>query len=349
VGEPQILGQVKDAYSLAAERRCTGPLLSRLFHAAFAAAKRVRTETGLAQGAVSVGYAAVQLARKIFGNLSGHTVLVVGAGEMAKLTAQHMRAQGIRKMLITSRTASHAAALAAVVDGVATRWEDLRAALVESDIVISATGASAPILARADLEQAMKARRHRPLFIIDIAVPRDVEASAGELDQVFLYNIDDLQAVVQENLQRRTAETAQAEAVLDQEVGRFADWLDSREVIPTVIALRQRFEAIRASELRRLHPKLASLPPEAHARVEEVTRLLVEKLLIGPTIRLKSIRDAETMAACSEALSRLFGLEAGEPVDRSEAIEATAGREETDGADLPAAAAGRHDKRAEDA
>jgi glutamyl-tRNA reductase len=341
VGEPQILGQVKDAYSLAAERRCTGPLLSKLFHAAFAAAKRVRTETGLAQGAVSVGYAAVELARKIFGNLREHAVLVVGAGEMAKLTAQHMRTQGVRRMLITSRTASHAEALAAMVGGTATRWDDLRAALAESDIVVTATGASVPILPRADLEQTMKARRHRPLFIIDIAVPRDVEPSAGDLDQVFLYNIDDLQAVVQENLLRRTAETAPAEALLSEEVTRFAAWMDSREAVPTVVALRQRFESIRASELRRLQSKLASLPPEARARVEEVTRLLVEKLLIGPTVQLKSIRDTETVAAYSEALSRLFSLGTDEPVDRTEAAPATAQPDEAAGSPATAGPAKR--------
>jgi glutamyl-tRNA reductase len=340
VGEPQILGQVKDAYSLAAEHRCTGPLLNKLFHAAFAAAKRVRSETAVAEGAVSVGYAAVALARKIFGDLKGRTVLVVGAGEMAKLTAQHMRSQGIGRMLITSRTAAHATALADAVAGTAMPWDQIGAALVDADIVITATGSAVPILSRAYIEQTIRTRRHRPLFIIDIAVPRDVEPGAGDLDQVFLYNIDDLQAVVQENLSRRTAETAQAEALLSDEVTRFATWLDSREAIPTVVALRQRFESIRLSELRRLDPKLASLPPEARARVEEITRLVVEKLLIGPTLQLKSIRDADTVATYAEALSRLFDLTAGESGERRGDSPAVAGSDADQPADPPAVASG---------
>jgi glutamyl-tRNA reductase len=174
--------------------------------------------------------------------------------------------------------------------------------------LITATGASAPIVSRAMVEQTMKARRQRPLFIIDIAVPRDVESTAGDLEQVFLYNIDDLQAVVQENLSKRGTEASEAETIVAEEVGRFAGWLNSRGAVPTVVALRQRFEGIRQSELRRLEPKLASLPPEARARVDEITRLIVEKLLINPTEQLKSISDAETVAAYAELLNRLFGL-----------------------------------------
>jgi glutamyl-tRNA reductase len=159
----------------------------------------------------------------------------------------------------------------------------------------------------------MKARRQRPLFIIDIAVPRDVDASAGDLEQVFLYNVDDLQAVVQENMSKRGTEASQAEAIVSQEVARFVAWLNSRGAVPTVVALRQRFESIRQAELRRLEPKLSSLSPEARARVDEVTRLIVEKLLINPTEQLKTISDAETVAAYSDALNRLFGLRGDEP------------------------------------
>jgi glutamyl-tRNA reductase len=180
--------------------------------------------------------------------------------------------------------------------------------MAEADILITATGASAPIVSRAMVEQTMKARRQRPLFIIDIAVPRDVESTAGDLEQVFLYNIDDLQAVVQETLSKRGTEASEAETIVAEEVARFAGWLNSRGAVPTVVALRQRFEGIRQSELRRLEPKLANLPPEARARVDEITRLIVEKLLINPTEQLKSISDAETVAAYAELLNRLFGL-----------------------------------------
>jgi glutamyl-tRNA reductase len=315
MGEPQILGQVKEAFGVASQLGCTGPLLNKLFHSAFATGKRVRSETALAEGAVSVSYAAVELARKIFGNLKGRTVVVIGAGEMGKLTAVHMQSQGIGRLIITSRTAAHASALAQSIGGTAMPWEALSTTLVEADILITATGASAPIISRALIAQTMKARRQKPLFIIDIAVPRDVEADAGDLEQVFLYNIDDLQAVVQENISKRGTEASDAEKIIAQEVGRFTAWLNSRGAVPTIVALRQRFEAIRQSELRRLEPKMASLPPEARARVDEITRLIMEKLLINPTEQLKSASDANTVATYSDALTRLFDLAGDDPTD----------------------------------
>ena len=317
MGEPQVLGQVKEAFGLASRMGSTGPLLNKLFHSAFAAGKRVRSETALSEGAVSVSYAAVSLARKIFGDLKGRTVLVLGAGEMGKLTAIHMQAQGIGPLMIASRTATHASTLAQSIGGTAMPWESLNIALEDADILITATGASTPIISRALIAQTMKARRQRPLFIIDIAVPRDVEPAAGELEEVFLYNIDDLQAVVQENISKRGTEASEAEKIVSQEVGKFLGWLNSRGTVPTVVALRHRFESIRQGELRRLEPKLASLPPEARARVDEVTRLIVEKLLINPTEQLKSISDADTAAAYSDALNRLFHLTGDETTDES--------------------------------
>ena len=315
VGEPQVLGQVKDAFALASQLGCTGTLLNKLFHSAFAVGKRVRTETALSEGAVSVSYAAVALAKKIFGSLKGRTILVLGAGEMGKLTAIHMQSHGIARLLIASRTAAHASALADSIGGTAIAWDSLNTAIAEADILITATGASTPIISRALIAQTMKARRQRPLFIIDIAVPRDVEPDAGELEEVFLYNIDDLQSVVQENLSKRGTEAAEAELIVSEEVSKFLGWLNSRGAVPTVVALRHRFESVRQSELRRLEPKLASLPPEARARVDEITRLIVEKLLINPTEQLKSISDAETVAAYSDALNRLFGLSSEDPAD----------------------------------
>jgi glutamyl-tRNA reductase len=318
---------VKDAYNVAAQVGCTGLLLNKLFHFAFVAGKRVRSETALSEGAVSVSYAAVALARKIFGDLKGRTVLVLGAGEMGKLTAIHMRAQGIQRLVIISRTSKHAEALAGTIGGSAMAWESLSTALAEADILITATGSTTPIISRAMIAQTMKARRQRPLFIIDIAVPRDVEASAGDLEEVFLYNIDDLQTVVQENLSRRATEASQAEGIVSEEVNRFTAWLNSRGAVPTVVALRQRFEAVRQSELRRLEPKLAALGPDARAKVDEITRLIVEKLLINPTERLKSISDADTVAAYSDALNRLFGLsaEAGDAAPGEEPTLTSAG------------------------
>jgi glutamyl-tRNA reductase len=312
VGEPQILGQVKAAYATASDHGHTAAVTNRLFHSAFGVGKRVRRETGLAEGAVSVSYAAISLARKIFGDLTGLNVVILGAGGMAKLTGLHLKAQGVRQITITSRTLTTAQLLARQLEARAVPWPDLPNALGAADIVVSATGAVDPVLTRHNVQEVMRHRRERPLFIIDIAVPRDVEASVGDLEQVFLYNIDDLQGIVKENLVRRSTELERAEAIVDEEVAQFTAWLQSRDIIPTVIALRQRFEAIRQSELARLEPKLASLAPEARERLDEITHLIIEKLLLTPTEQLKSVRDDGMAAAYSDALNRLFRLAADE-------------------------------------
>jgi glutamyl-tRNA reductase len=320
VGEPQILGQVKAAYATASELQFTGTVTHRLFHTAFAVGKRVRSETGLGEGAVSVSYAAIELARKIFGDLAGRNVLILGAGEMAELTGVHLRAQGVNQITIASRTLATAEALARQLEGRAVPWSELRPALAPADIVVTATGATEPVLTRALVEDAMRSRRSRPLFVIDIAVPRDVEPAVGNLDQVFLYHMDDLQTIVKENLARRSSELTSAESIVDEEVARFASWLQSREIVPTIVALRQRFEQVRQGELRRLEPKLTGLSPEARAKVEEVTRLLVEKLLLTPTEQLKSVGD-ETVVAYAEALHRLFALNPVGPASEDEKTE----------------------------
>jgi glutamyl-tRNA reductase len=308
VGEPQILGQVKDAFSTARHLQTTGPLLNRLFHTSFSVGKRVRTETALAEGAVSVSFAAVELARKIFGDLTGRAVIVIGAGEMGKLTALHLRSQGAGPITIVSRTSGHASDLAERLSAGSVPWDQLPVALATADIVVTATGSDRPILGRNAVQTAMPSRRHRPLFIIDIALPRDIEPSVGEIEQVFLYNLDDLQSIVRDNLSRRGSEVARAEALVDEEVVRFTAWLQSREAIPTVVALRHHFESVRQSELRRLEPKLSNLAPSERGKVEEVTRLIVEKLLLLPTEQLKSIADPQKVVIYADAVNRLFGL-----------------------------------------
>jgi glutamyl-tRNA reductase len=312
VGEPQISGQVKAAYAAAADRGYTGALINRLFHCAFSAGKRVRTETGLAEGAVSVSYAAIALARKILGDLEALHVLILGAGEMAALTAVHLQARQVRQITVVSRTHASAASLAHTLGGRARPWEDLADALTTADIVVTATGAAEPVLTRAQLKEAMRPRRGRPLFIMDIAVPRDVDPAAANIDQLFLYNIDDLQTIVRENLARRGDQVASGERIVDEEVASFVAWAQSREVVPTVVALRQRFESIRQAELTRLEPRLSGLPPEARTRLEEVTRLIVEKLLLTPTEQLKSVNDEALLAAYADALNTLFRLAAEE-------------------------------------
>ena len=308
VGEPQILGQVKDAFATASGLKSTGALTHRLFTSAFSVGKRVRRETGLGEGAVSVSYAAIALAKKIFGDLSGLNVFILGAGEMAKLTAVHLQAQRVKQLTVSSRTFEAAEALAAQLNGRAAPWTSIGQALSQADIVVTATGATEPVLTRARIEESMRRRRGRPLFIIDIAVPRDVEPDAGSLDQVFLYNIDDLQTIVKENLSRRTTEVERAEVIVREEVDRFSAWMRSRGVVPTVVALRARFEAVRQAELRRLDPKIAAIGPDARAQVDEVTRLLVEKLLLTPTEQLKSTEDEAVATASADALNRLFRL-----------------------------------------
>jgi glutamyl-tRNA reductase len=328
VGEPQILGQVKGAFEMASGRRCTGPMLSKLFHWSFGVGKRVRTETALGEGAVSISFAAVALARKIFGRLDGRRVLVIGAGEISSLTAEHLRAQGVGEIAIASRTAAHAEALAASVGGRAAPWEEVPSLLATADIVVTATGSQRPILTRAHVEATTPRHRPDPLFIIDLAVPRDVEASVGEIEQVFLYNVDDLQTIVQENLSRRSREIAHAETIVAEELLKFATWQRSRGAVPTVVALRQRFDAIRRAELQRLDNKLGSLSPEARARVDEVTRLIVEKLLLDPTEQLKALPDEETQVAYTEAVNRLFRLRTGE--SSSSSTDAAADRADAD-------------------
>jgi NADPH2 dehydrogenase len=223
-------------------------------------------------------------------------------------------AQKVGGITLASRTRAAAERIAAPVSADVVDWSDMPAALEQADILVTATGAASTILSRADVERVMRARRERPLFIIDIAVPRVVDSDAGDVEQVFLYNIDDLQGIVKENLARRTAELERADAIVAAETARFARWLQSREVIPTVVALRERFEAIRRAELQRLQPRLSSLPPEAQAQVDQITRLIVEKLLLTPTEQLKAVGDDSLAAAYSDALNRLFSLPSpGEP------------------------------------
>ena len=257
VGEPQILGQVKTAYATASDLHFTGTVTHRLFHAAFAVGKRVRHETGLAEGAVSVSYAAIELAKKIFGDLSGLSVLILGAGEMAELTGVHLRAQRVKQITIASRTLASAETLARQLEGRAVPWQDLRTALAAADIVVTATGAAEPVLTRATVEEAMRSRRDRPLFVIDIALPRDVETSVGDLDQVFLYHMDDLQSIVSENLARRT--TRARERGGHRRSG-------GRAVCLLAPVARDRADDCGAAAALREHPPGRAAPPRAQAR-----------------------------------------------------------------------------------
>jgi glutamyl-tRNA reductase len=321
VGEPEILGQVKDAYKVASEERGTGSVINRLFHGAFAIGKRVRTDTGLAEGAVSLSYAALTLSRKIFGDLKSRHMVVFGAGEMSRLCALHFHQQ-VASTTIATRRHDRGEALAAEVHGRVIAWDARLEALADADVLVSATGSPDLVLTDADLARVLAARRGRPMFVVDLAVPRDVDPAIAEREEIFLYNIDDLRGIVQENLARRQDAVAKAERLVNDEVSAWYAWLRSRAAIPTLVALRTRFERVRQAEIERLAPRLSGLGPDARARVDEITRLMIEKLLLTPTEQLKAIDDHDTMDACSSALRRLFALDdeaAAAEADRTEA------------------------------
>ena len=299
---------MKQAYASATDQQATGALLNRLFHTAFTAGKRVRSETELAEGAVSVSYAALGLARKIVGDLRHASVLVVGAGEMAELTARHFAAQQPKRITVCSRTAAHAEALAATSAARVVPWERSRRRAAQADVVVTATGATTPILTRKRVQRRCGTAAGVRCSSSTSPLPRDVDPLVAGDDDVFLYNIDDLQSVINESLARRSSETTHAETIVNQEVERFMAWSRSRTAMPTVVALRQRFDAIRRAELDRLQPKIAGLPPEARARVDEITRLIIEKLLITPTEQLKALPDQELLSSLRRRLSHLFAL-----------------------------------------
>ena len=289
LGEPQILGQVKEAYREAAGRfRTTGPILNRLLHRTFSVAKRVRTETGIGSYAISVSYAAVELAKKIFGSLKGKTVLLVGAGEMAELAAQHLLSAGAARLLVANRTLSRAVELAEHYGGEALSLEELSDGLLSADIVISSTGAPGFVITRELVRPLLRARKHRPLFLVDIAVPRDVDPALNELENVYLFDIDDLKQVVEENLARRRKEALRAERLIEEEVLKFERWLRELAVYPTIKALRERAEEIRRRELARTLPRLRNLTEEEREALEVMTEALVQKLLHAPILYLKT-------------------------------------------------------------
>jgi len=309
VGEPQILGQVKTAYSIAQAREDTGIILNNLLEQAFHVGKRVRTETGIANSAVSISSAAVELARKIFGDLSGRTVLIIGAGEMAELALRHLLDDGVWSVLVANRSYDRAVALAQQYHGRAVTFEGFRQEMVGADIVISATSAPHVILRKEDVQTIIQQRRHRPVFLIDIADPRDIDPACNQVDNVYLYNIDDLQSVVQANLKERNREAERAEAIVEQEVSVYLNWLRSLDVVPTIVSLRQRIEEIRRAELQRALGRLADLTPEQREIITTMSCAIVNKILHQPMTELKRRAALQDGHMYTSVLRRLFGLE----------------------------------------
>ncbi len=308
IGEPQILGQVKEAYREALKHRTSGLVLNKLLHRTFFVAKRVRTETGIGGGAVSISYAAYILARKILGDLKDKCILLVGAGEMAELACNHFKRAGISKILIANRTLARAVELAERFGGEAYSLEDLENTLIKADIVISSTGAPGFVLTKKLVSSTLKPRKFRPLFIIDIAVPRDVEPEVNDLENVFLYDIDDLKTVVEENLKERQKEALRARRIIEEELLKFKKWLKELDLHPTIKTLMEKAEDLRKKELNRTFKRLKNLSPEEKEALEVLTRSLVQKLLYYPISFMKTSHHHGGKEAI-EIVRRMFQLD----------------------------------------
>ena len=314
IGEPQILGQIKTAYGYASEFKTAGLVLNRFLHKAFSVAKRVRTETAIASNAVSVSFAAVELARKIFDTLENKTVMLIGAGEMCELAARHFVNNGVSKVLVTNRTFARAEKLAAEFNGTAVAFDNFREQLHRADIVLSSTGSPDYVISAQKLKEVTKMRKHKPMFLIDIAVPRDIDPLANKIDNVYLYDVDDLQGVVQANLKERQKEAAKAEAIIDEEIVQFQRWMDTLEVKPTIVALRKRLEEIRQAELRKTFSNLNGLGDKERRAVEAMTNAIVNKILHHPTSVLKNAQNGTDGDLYIDAVRHLFDL--SETVDQ---------------------------------
>ena len=310
VGEPQILGQIKTSYGYAAEYKSSGIILNRFLHKAFSVAKRVRTETKIASSAVSVAFAAVELAKKILGNLSDKTVMLIGAGEMCELAAKHFLNSGARGVMVTNRTFEKAERLAEEFGGEAVPFEELFQHLHRADIVLSSTGAPHVIIGPKDVEDVIRRRRFKPMFFIDIAVPRDIDPKVDDLENAYLFTVDNLQEIVQANLAQRNLEAEKAEEIIDQEIGQFFKWLSSLEVTPTIVALRHHFDEIRKAELEKTLANWKDLPPDAEKRLEALTMAMMNKLLHTPTTVLKKAGQGGRVDLYVDGLRQLFELEA---------------------------------------
>src|SRR5271157_108773 len=308
LGEPQILGQLKRAYALAQEAGGLNASLKEIASQALAVGRRVRRETALGSAAVSVSYAAVELAKKIFGSLEGRTIFVIGAGKMSELAAKHLLRSGASAIYVTNRTYERAVQLAAAFRGTAIAFEQLFEHLPKADIVISSTGAAGYVVNKEDVAKILSARRNRPVFFVDIAVPRDIDPVVNELDNAFVYDIDDLGQVVEANKKQREREAVWAEEIVQEEVQRTMRRLASRDLVPTIVALEDRLNAIREGEVERYNTRLGNLTPEQRQAVDALTRGIMNKILHGPITELKNGAGQPEQAALVRLVRKIFGL-----------------------------------------
>lgn len=309
LGESQILGQVKEAYQAALRAEATGPVLNTLMERALSAAKKVRTETGIGESPVSVPSAAIGLAKRIFGDLQGRTILVLGAGKMSELAAKQLVADGGSSLIVSNRNFERAIELAERLQGRAIRFDRIHEEMLTADIVLCSTAAPHYLLRQADLQELIWQRRNRPIFLIDIAVPRNIDPAANQIDNVYLYDIDDLEGVVAAHRADRAREADRAALIIEREVVGYLRWLQNLEVVPTIVTLRERLETIREAELTRALARLPQLSHEEQEVIRAMSRAIINKVLHQPTTELKrqwAHRDGRLYV---NVLRRLFGLQ----------------------------------------
>ncbi|MFC1885322.1 glutamyl-tRNA reductase [Thermodesulfobacteriota bacterium] len=309
VGEPQILGQLKDAYRQAIKEKTSGVVINRLMHRAFHAAKRVRSETGISESAVSISYAAVELARKIFYDLKGKKVLLIGAGEMAELAAKHLLRQGVDEISVANRTFDRAFQVAKTLGASPVSFEEIESQLTKVDIVISSTASSEYVVTYQQVKGSFRKRRNKPLFLIDIAVPRDIEPSVNRIGNAYVYDIDDLKGAIEMNVERRQQEAVKAGRIVKEEVVKFEKWLKTLSVVPTIISLREKAERIVTGEMRKSRKVLEHLTPAQSEAVKGLTRSIAEKILSDPIIYLKSRADRAALNTYLDVTRKLFKID----------------------------------------
>jgi glutamyl-tRNA reductase len=327
VGEPQILGQVKEAYATARAIGAVNSQLDALLTRSFAVAKRVRNETAVATSAVSIASVAVDLAKKIFGDLQGKSVYLVGAGKMCELAARHLFAHGAKQIYVANRTYERAAALAKKFNGQAVPFEKLYETVPNADIVISSTGAPHSIFHKEHGEKFLSQRRNRPMFFIDIAVPRDIDPELNKLDGIFLYDIDDLQQMVSSHIADRKSEADRAEAIVQLEVDKFESRLQTLDVVPTIVSLQEHLETVRQAEIDRVRGRLGTLSPEQELAVEALSRGIINKIMHTPITTLKSAaRESSEVTTVVDLVRKLFGLREPAKAAQEDAVTLTNGK-----------------------
>ncbi len=321
IGEPQILGQVKDAYGYALQHKTAGVIMNKLFHKAFSVAKRIRTETKIGSSAVSISYAAVELAKKIFGTLEGKIVMLIGAGEMAELAAKHLLSNGVQEILVANRTYERAIEMAKSFNGTPIMFREFSHHLKKVDIVIASTAAPQFIIHPEQIQEVIKERKNRSMFFIDISVPRNIDPLINNIDNIYLYNVDDLQGVVEANLKERVKEAKEAEAIIVEEIEKFYKWVKSLDVVPTIVALKKKIEDIRKGEIEKALSGMNGFQEKDIQTIDAMTKAIVNKIVHDPVTHLKKEANKVEGDFYIEAARKLFNLDKEEEAAAKKAEE----------------------------